>query len=168
MIARASQIWKYYGIFGCMPNTWHMSTKLHFANSWVFRPLSVYVRDAFIISTWSLSSELCFQVLNSRHSLLFCWRLSNSVALLRVPLLDWGWIAWIRHKASCTELNCRTVTVRYEYMYRANPSVCVCFWLEIDIRVKMRTPSTVDFLHCWKLRARANICAYINDHFDSL
>ncbi len=37
------------------------------------------------ISTWSLSSGLCFQVRNSRHSLFFCWQLSNSVALLRVP-----------------------------------------------------------------------------------
>lgn len=45
--------------------------------------------------------------------------------------------------------------------------VCVCFWLENDKRAKMRTPSTVDFLHSWTLRARVNICAYI-DHLDSL
>ncbi len=86
----------------------YTSTKLNFANSWVhkplkYTPLSVYVRDTFRISTWSLSSGLCFQVRNSRHSLFFSWRLSNSVALLRRPLLDWGWIACIRRKASCTE-----------------------------------------------------------------
>ncbi len=57
------------------------------------------------------------------HSLFFCWRLSNSVALLRRPLLDWGWIACISRKASCTEPRCPYVTVRYEYMYRATPTV---------------------------------------------
>ncbi len=67
------------------------------------KPLSVYVRDAFRISTWSLFSGLCFQARSSRHSLFFCWRLSNSVALLRTPLLDWRWIPCIHRKASCTE-----------------------------------------------------------------
>ncbi len=86
----------------------YTSTKPHFTNSWVrkslkYSLLSVYVRDAFRISTWSLSSGLCFQVCNSQHSLFFCWRLSNSVALLRSPLLDWGWIVCIRRKTSCTE-----------------------------------------------------------------
>ncbi len=89
----------------------YTSTKLHFSNSWVhkplkFTPLSVYVRDAFRISTWSLSRWLCFHGRNSRHSLFFCWWLSNSVALLRRPLLDWGWTACIRCKASCTEPRC--------------------------------------------------------------
>ncbi len=41
-------------------------TKLHFANSWVhkplkYTPLSVYVRDAFRISTWSLSRGFVFK-----------------------------------------------------------------------------------------------------------
>ncbi len=39
------------------------------------------------------------------HSLLFWWRLSNSVALLRAPPSGLG-IACIRHKASCTEPRC--------------------------------------------------------------
>ncbi len=78
----------------------YTSTKLHFANSWVhkplkYTPLSVYVRDAFRISTWSLSRGLCFQVRNSWHSLFFCWRLANSVALLQAPpsglRVNWKW-----------------------------------------------------------------------------
>ncbi len=56
-----------------------------FTQTLKYTPLSVYVRDAFRISTWSLSRGLCFQVRNSRHSLFFCWRLSNSVTLLQVP-----------------------------------------------------------------------------------
>ncbi len=41
----------------------------------------------------------------SRHSLFFCWcwRLSNSVALLWMPPSGLGGIACIRCKASCTE-----------------------------------------------------------------
>ncbi len=107
-----SQIWKYYGIFGFVPKErGRMSTILHFTNSWVhkplkYTPLSVYVRDAFRISTWSLSSGLCFQARNSRHSLFFCWRLSNSVVLLQAPLSGLGWIACIRCKASCTKPRC--------------------------------------------------------------
>ncbi len=65
----------------------YTSTKLHFLKLYT---LSVYVRDSFRISTWSLFSGLCFQVRNSRHSLFFCWRLPNSVALLRVPLSGLG------------------------------------------------------------------------------
>ncbi len=87
-----SQIWKYYGIFGFVWNERGRihEHKLHFTNSCVhkplkYTPLSVYVRDAFRISTWSLSRELCFQARNSWHSLFFCWRLSNSVALLQAP-----------------------------------------------------------------------------------
>ncbi len=65
-----SQIWKYYGILGFVPNereVRYTSTKPHFANSKVCKPfkytaLSVYVRDVFRIRTWSLSSGLCFQV----------------------------------------------------------------------------------------------------------
>ncbi len=55
--------------------------------------LSVHVRDAFRISTWSLSGGLCFQACNSRRSLFFCWRwrLSNSVALL------WAHFSWMKN-----------------------------------------------------------------------
>ncbi len=67
--------------------------------------LSVYVRDAFRISTWSLFSGLCFQARNSRHPLFFCWRwrLSNSVALLRAPPSGLGRNSCFHCKASCTK-----------------------------------------------------------------
>ncbi len=115
----------------------YTSTKLHFANSWVrkplkYTPLSVYVRDAFRISTWSLSRGLCFQVRNSRHSLFFCWWLSNSVALLRIAaqcgrdycgsLLDWGELPVFVVRPHAPSRDVRAVTVRYEYMYRAAPN----------------------------------------------
>ncbi len=86
-----SQIWKYYGIFGFVRNERgriheHKAPFRKQLSEQTFKvrytPLSVYVRDTFRISTWSLSSGLCFQVRNSRHSLFFCWRL-NSIALLR-------------------------------------------------------------------------------------
>ncbi len=109
-----SQIWKYFGIFGFVPNE---RGRIHehkapfrkqlSAQAFKYTPLSVYVRDAFRISTWSLSSGLCFQVRNSWHSLFFCWRLSNNVALLRAPPSGLGGgIACIRCKASCTEPRC--------------------------------------------------------------
>ncbi len=81
------QIWKYSGMFGFVPNERCRTHehKAHLSYSSVRKPLSVHVRDAFRISTWSLSSGLCFQVRNSRHSLFFCWWLSNSVTLLRAP-----------------------------------------------------------------------------------
>ncbi len=62
--------------------------------------LSVHVRDAFRISTWSLSSGLCFKRAthgiccssagagSNQAALYYCWR----------HLLD-----CIHHKASCTE-----------------------------------------------------------------
>ncbi len=83
-----------------------VGSNFRFTQTLKYTPLSVYVRDAFRISTWSLSRGLCFQVRNSRHSLFFCWRLSNSVALLQAPPSGLGWIVCIRHKASCTEPRC--------------------------------------------------------------
>ncbi len=59
-----SQIWKYYGIFGFVPNERgriHEHKALHFPNSWVRKPLkytTLPVRDEFRISTRSLSG--CF------------------------------------------------------------------------------------------------------------
>ncbi len=86
----------------------YTSTKPHFANSWVRKPLkytyfSVYMRYAFRISTWSLSRGLCFQVRNSWHSLFFSGSYQTALNCCERPLLDWGWIACIRCKASCTE-----------------------------------------------------------------
>ncbi len=89
----------------------YTSTKLHFANSLVRKLLSVHLRDVFRISTWLLFSELCFQVRNSRHSLFFCWRLSNNVALLQAPLSELP-VFIVRPHALNREV--RTVTVWYE------------------------------------------------------
>ncbi len=66
--------------------------------------LSVLVRDAFRICTWPLSSVgfifkcathgiRCSSAGGYQTALHYCSR----------PLLDWGWIACIRHKASCIE-----------------------------------------------------------------
>ncbi len=86
----------------------YTSTKLHFANSWVhkplkYTPLSVYVRDVFRISTWSLSRGLCFQVRNSAFAVLLLAVIKQRCIAAGAPFLDWGWIACIRCKASCTE-----------------------------------------------------------------
>ncbi len=85
------------------------------------------------------------------HSLFFCWRLSNSVALLRAPLLDWGWIACIRRKASCTEPRClyRDGSIRIHVPYWSDNTcsqlwliqtdgvcvgVCVCLFVSSEVR----------------------------------
>ncbi len=86
----------------------YTSTKLHFANSWVhkplkYTPLSVYVRDVFRISTWSLSRGLCFQVCNSRIHCSSAGGYQTASHCCGRPLLDWGWIACIHCKASCTK-----------------------------------------------------------------
>ncbi len=112
-----SQIWKYYGIFGFVPNERGRihEHKAPFRKQLSAQAFKLYsfvslcerrVQRLGPISTWSLSSGLCFQVRNSRHSLFFCWHLSNSVALLRAPPSGLGWIACIRCKASCTDPRC--------------------------------------------------------------
>ncbi len=68
----------------------YTSTKPHFANILMhkhlkYTPLSVYVRDAFRISTWSLSSGLCFHVHNSCAG-----SYQTALHYCRRPLLDWG------------------------------------------------------------------------------
>ncbi len=68
------------------------------------------------------SRGLCFQVHNSWHSLFFCWRLSNSVALLRRPLLDFaGELPVFVVRPHAPNRDVCTVTVQYEYMYHATP-----------------------------------------------
>ncbi len=57
------------------------------------------VQNQHTVTVWGL----CLQAHNS-HA--FCWWLSNSVALLQPPLLDWGGIAFISCNASCTEPRC--------------------------------------------------------------
>ncbi len=57
-----SQIWKYYGIFGFVTNE---RGRIHEHKAPHRKPLKytlLSVRDAFRISTWPLSSGLCFQV----------------------------------------------------------------------------------------------------------
>ncbi len=99
---------------------------LHFANSWAHKPLKyilrpLSVRDAFRISTWSLSRGLCYQVRNSAFAVLL-------LAVIKQRCIDAGAPFWIggelpvfvvRPHAPNREV--RIVTVRYEYMYRATP-----------------------------------------------
>ncbi len=80
--------------------------------------LSVHVRDAFRIITWSLSSGICFQARNSRHSLFFCWRwrggYQTALHYCRRPPSGELTVFVIRPYAPNREV-C-TVTVRYQYM----------------------------------------------------
>ncbi len=89
----------------------YTSTKLHFANSWVrmplkYTPLSVYVRDAFRISTWSLSGGFVFKWATRGIHCSSAGGYQTALHYCRRPLLDWGWIACFRCKASCTEPRC--------------------------------------------------------------
>ncbi len=72
-----------------------------------YTPLSVYVRDAFRISTWSLSSGLCFQVRNSWHSLFFLLAVikQHCIAAGRT-LLDWGELPVFVLRPHATEPRC--------------------------------------------------------------
>ncbi len=72
----------------------YMSTKLHFTNSWVCKPLnntplSVYVRNAFRISTWSPSRGLCFQMHNSTFVVLL-------LAVIKQRCITVGAPFWIK------------------------------------------------------------------------
>ncbi len=116
----------------CMREVGYTSTKLHFANSLVRKLMSVHVRDAFRISAWLLFSGLCFQVRNSRHSLFFCRQLSNNVALLWAPLSELP-VFIVRPHALNREV--RTVTVWYEYMYRATQNILKYKYLSIYIYI---------------------------------
>ncbi len=127
------QIWKYYGIFGYVPNERGrihehkaLFRKQLSAQAFKVRYTPLSVRDAFRISTWSLSSGLCFQVRNSRHSLFFCWWLSNSFALLRRPFWIGGELPVFVVRPYAPNRDARTVMVWYEYMYRATPNSYWC------------------------------------------
>ncbi len=84
----------------------YTSTKLHFANSWV-KPLKYTallcegrVQNQHIVFKCATHGIRCSSAGCSQTALHCCGR----------PLLDWGWIACIRHKASCTNRDVRTVT----------------------------------------------------------
>ncbi len=87
-----SQKCKYYVIFGFVPNERGRihEHKVPFRKQLSAQAFKVYsfvslcerrIQNQHMVTVWGL----CFQVHNSWHSLFFCWRLSNSVALLRVP-----------------------------------------------------------------------------------
>ncbi len=74
------------------------------------------------------------------HSLFFCWRLLNSIALLRVPPSGLGVNLFVVRSHVPNRDAC-TVTVRYEYMCRATPNIqythILCkqkllFWIAIN------------------------------------
>ncbi len=119
-----SQIWKYYGIFGFVLNERELgytSTKLHFTNSWVhkllrYTPLSVYVRDSFRISTWSLSRGFVFKC--ATHGIR-----CSSAAGYQTALHYCGRPFWIEGelpvfvvRPPAPNREVRTVTVRYKYI----------------------------------------------------
>ncbi len=99
----------------------HTSTKLHFANSWVHKslkctPLSVYVRDAFRISTWSLSRGFVFKCATHGIRCSSAGGYQTALHCCGAPFWIGGWIACIRRKASCTELRCT---------YRDGTNTCI-------------------------------------------
>ncbi len=105
----------------------YTSTNLHFTNSWVRKPLSVHVRDAFRTRTWSLSSGLCFQVCNSRQSLAFAVLL---LAVIKQRCFIASAPFWIGNelpefvlRPHAPNRDTRTMMVRYKYMYRATPNI---------------------------------------------
>ncbi len=92
---------------GRNPTVGYTSTKLHFANSWVhkplkYTPLAVYVRNSetahghcpggFVFKR-ATHRFRCSSAGGYQTALFYCGR----------PLLYWGWIACISRKASCTE-----------------------------------------------------------------
>ncbi len=102
----------------------YTSTKLYFANSWVHKPLkythlSVYVRDAFRISTWSLFSGLCYQVLNSAFAVLLLAVIKQCCITAGAPFWIGGELPVFVVRPHAPNRDARTVTVRHEYMYRA-------------------------------------------------
>ncbi len=106
----------------------YTSTKPHFANSWVHKPLkytllSVYVRDAFRISTWSLSSGLCFQVSQlTAFTVLLLVVLKQRCITAGAPFWIGGELPVFIVRPHAPNREVRTVTVRDEYMYCATPN----------------------------------------------
>ncbi len=106
-----SQIWKYYGIFGFVPNERGRINKhkapfhkqLSVQDFKVrYTPLSVYSESAHG------HCLVCFVFKCATHGI-HCSSAGGYQTVLyycRRPLLDWGWIACIRRKASCTEPRC--------------------------------------------------------------
>ncbi len=125
-----SQIWKYYGIFRFVLNErgriHEHKAPIHkqlSAQAFKIYSLSVYVRDAFRISTWSLSRGLCFQVRNSWESLVLLQAVIKQCCITPgAPFWIGGELPVFVVRPHAPNRDANTVTVRYEYMYRATPN----------------------------------------------
>ncbi len=92
-----SQIWKYYGIFGFMPNE---RGRIHEHKAPFRKQLS-----AQTFKVYSFVS-LCERRVQNQH-MVTVWGRPLALQYCGRPLLDWGgWIACICRKASCTEPRC--------------------------------------------------------------
>ncbi len=100
-----SQIWKYYGILGFVQNKrgriHEHKAPFRVCKPLKYTPLSVYVRDAFRIST--LSGGFVFKCATHGIRSSSAGGYQTALHYCRRQLLAWGWIACIRCKASCTE-----------------------------------------------------------------
>ncbi len=92
-----------------------------------YTPLSVYVRDAFRISTWSLSSGLFFQVHNSRRSLAFTVLLLVVVKQRYInasaPFLIGGELPEFVVRPHAPNREACTVTIRYLLSDNSIPTI---------------------------------------------
>ncbi len=154
-----SQIQKYYRIFWFVVNE---RGRIHKHKAPFRKQLSVQsilifqsMWETCSESAQSLSSGLCFKVLNSWHSLFFCWRLSNSVALLQgAPFWIGGELPVFAVRLCAPNRDARTVTVRYEYMYRATPNKYVSF----TVCQLLENPYTTELTKavCFKVKVKGH------------
>ncbi len=82
------------------------------------------VRDAFRISTWSLSRGLCFQVHNSWHlAVLLLVVIKQCCISAGTPFWIEGELPVFVVRPHAPNRDVHTVMVRYEYMYRSTPTL---------------------------------------------
>ncbi len=133
-----SQIWKYYGIFGFVPNE---RGRIHEHKAPFHKQLSTQVYSFVSLCERRVQNQHMDTVWgalfsSATHGIRCSSAGGYQTALHRCgrPLLDWGWTACIRRKASCTEP--MSVPWRFdEYMYRATPNIYTSFseMFELDV-----------------------------------
>ncbi len=114
-----SQIWKYYGIFGFVPNERGriLEHKAPFHKQLSAQAFKVYslvslcerrVQNQHMVTVWGL----CFQVRNSWHSLFFCWRNQTALQYCGRPFWIGGELPVFVVRPHAPNRDVRTVTVQ--------------------------------------------------------
>ncbi len=138
-----SQIWKYYGIFGFVPNE---RGRIHEHKAPFHKQLSaqafkVYsfvslcerrIQNRHMVTVWGL----CLQVRNSAFAVLLLAVIKQRCIAADAPFWIGGELPVFVVRPHAPNREARTVTVQYEYMYRATPYIYIYMYINTYIFIR--------------------------------